>query len=135
MIKLEPIVKKWYEALDNDKMMGYACQECGAMEFPPVYCCNACSSTDMAWKEISGEAEMLDFVLTGPIAANPMNKALMPYCLASVKLAEGPSFYALVAGVSKDNKKELNEKLPVPVRAEILQREGFRTIVFRLVTE
>lgn len=133
--RLEPVVRKWYEALDQGKLVGFKCQRCGAWEFPPVYCCNNCSSTDMEWAEISGKAKMLDFVLPGAVSSNPENAALMPYCMASVQLEEGPSFYAIVKGVSKKNKPEMNKKLPVPVKAEIIQRDGFRTIVFSVVAD
>ncbi|NNK00248.1 MAG: hypothetical protein HKP58_07520 [Desulfatitalea sp.] len=116
-------------------MLGFKCQRCGAWEFPPVYCCNNCSGTDMQWAEISGKGRLLDFVCTSPISDHPENTDLKPYCLGSVELAEGPSLYAIVQGVSKKNKKEMNAKLPISVKAEIVQRDGFRSVVFRVVDE
>ena len=132
MKKGELIVKKWYEALDESKMMAFKCKRCGAYEFPPVPCCNSCSGTDMEWTEISGNAKMLDFFLPNMLSRKPENEHLMPYCYASIELEEGPRFNAYVLGVSRENKKEMNDKLPIPVKAEILQRDGFRTVVFRI---
>lgn len=132
MKKLQLVVKKWYEALDESKMMAFRCNRCGAYEFPPVYCCNSCSGTDMEWTEISGNAKLLDFVLPSPFFVQPENEYLMPYCLGSVELEEGPRFNALVPGVSKENKKEMNDKLPIPLIAETVQRDGFKTIIFRI---
>ena len=128
----ERVVKKWYDALEEDKMLGLKCNRCGAYEFPPVYCCNSCSSTDMEWAEISGNAKLLDFVLPSQLLAKPEFQPLMPYCLGSVELEEGSRFSALVLGVSKDNKKEMDDKLPIPIKAEILQRDGFKSVVFRI---
>ena len=128
----QPVVKKWYEALDEGKMLGLKCGRCGAVEFPPVYCCNTCSSTDMEWAEISGNAKMLDFVLPSPFFTKPENAQLGPYCYASIELEEGSYFSAIVVGVSKENKREMRARLPVPVKAEVLQRDGFRTVVFRI---
>ncbi len=128
----ERVVKKWYDALEEDKMLGLKCNRCGAYEFPPVYCCNSCSSIDMEWAEISGNGKLLDFVLPSQLLSKPEFEPLMPYCLGSIELEEGSRFSALVLGVSKDNKKEMDDKLPSPVKAEILQRDGFKTVVFRV---
>jgi len=129
----EPVVKRWYEALDEGKMLGLKCGRCGAVEFPPVYCCNKCSSTDMEWTEVSGKAKMLDFVLPSPLFARPENASLGFYCYGSIELEEGSYFSAIVIGVSKKNKQSIVARLPVPVKAEILQRDGFKTIAFRVV--
>ena len=39
-IKLEKVVQKFYESLDEGKMMGRKCTACGNVEFPPVFACN-----------------------------------------------------------------------------------------------
>ncbi|MGN1155091.1 MAG: zinc ribbon domain-containing protein, partial [Agathobacter sp.] len=36
MEKIGPIVKQWYTALSNGKIMGKKCTRCGAVSFPPV---------------------------------------------------------------------------------------------------
>ena len=86
----------------------------------------------MEWAEISGNAKMLDFVLPSQMFIRPENAHLGPYCYGSVKLEEGSYFSAIVVGVSKENKKEMNTKLPISIKAEIVQRDGFRTVVFRV---
>ncbi len=131
----ETVVKKWYDALEEGKLVGFKCKRCNAYEFPPVYCCNNCSSTDMEWSEISGNGKMIDFVLPNAMTAKPYNDHLMPYCMGSVELEEGPFFSALVCGVSKKNKQEMNKKLPIPVKMEIEQRDGFKTVIFRIVEQ
>jgi uncharacterized OB-fold protein len=128
----QPVVKRWYDALNEDKMLGLKCARCGALEFPPVCCCNSCSGIDMEWTEISGKAKMLDFVLPSPLFLKEESADLGPYCYGTVELDEGPRFNAIVVGVSNENAQEMNTKLPLPVNAEIVQRDGFRTLVFRL---
>ena len=76
---------------------------------------------------------MLDFVLPSPMFTRPENVHLGPYCYGSVELEEGAYFSAIVVGVSNENKKEMNTKLPIPIKAEIVQRDGFRTVVFRVI--
>ena len=100
-VKLEKVVEKFYEGLEEGKFLGRKCKECGAVEFPPVYACNTCGC--MAYGE--------------------------------VEIEEGASFNAVVKGINKKKRKELLEKLPVPVHAEIFQRDGYKTVVFALDEE
>lgn len=134
-MKLERIVKRFYDSLEEGKIMGRKCQRCGAVEFPPVIACNTCSGIDMQWVEMSGNGKMTDIVLPGVMSIKPQNEDLQPYCFACVEMEEGSRFNAIVCGVSKKNKQEMLAKLPVPIRAKIIQREGYRTVVFDVATD
>ena len=126
--KYERVVKKWYDSLEEGKILASRCTHCGAMEFPPLYSCNTCGKHDMQWEEISGDAELLSFVLNGPMDADYGER----YSLGYVKLKEGTVLSAIVFGVSKKNANEVNAMLPAPLKAEIWQRDGFKTVAFRL---
>jgi hypothetical protein len=134
-MKLERIVKTFYDSLEEGKIMGRRCKRCGAVEFPPVLCCNSCSGTEMEWVEMSGKAKMTDFVLPGILSAKPENEDLMPYSLACVELEEGPRFNTIVCGVARRNKAKLLNELPVPVKARIVQRNGYKIVIFDLAVE
>lgn len=131
-MKLERIVKGFYDSLEEGKIMGRKCQRCGAVEFPPVIACNTCSCADTEWVELSGNGKMTDIVLPGVMSIKPENDVLQPYCFACVEIEEGARLNAIVCGVSKKNKPEMLAKLPVPVRAKIIQREGYKTVVFEV---
>ena len=128
--KYERVVKKWYESLEEGKILAAKCSKCGACEFPPLYSCNSCGAHDMEWIEISGNAELNSFVLNGPMDADYGE----PYSLGYVHLEEGTVLSAIVFGVYKRNADEVNKMLPAPLKAEIWQRDGFKTIAFRLAT-
>lgn len=134
-VKLEPVVRTFYEELEKGRIMGRQCKRCGAVEFPPVLACNTCSGTDMEWIEISGRAKMTSLIMPSVLSTKPETLDLMPFCLACVEIEEGPAVNALVRGVTKKNRAELLKKMPVPVKAEIIQREGYKTVVFTLVEE
>ncbi|HHT55976.1 MAG: hypothetical protein GX892_03545 [Thermoanaerobacteraceae bacterium] len=134
-VKLEPVVRTFYEELEKGRIMGRRCKRCGAVEFPPVLACNTCSGTDMEWIEISGRAKMTSLIMPSVLSTKPETLDLMPFCLACVEIEEGPAVNALVRGVTKKNRAELLKKMPVPVKAEIIQREGYKTVVFTLVEE
>lgn len=131
-VKLEPIVKTFYENLEEGRITGRRCLECGAVEWPPVLVCNTCGCSDMEWMEISGKAQMTSVIMPSALSSKPENKKFMPFCLSAVELEEGPGVNALVTGVTKKNRAEILSKLPVPVHAKIVQQDGFKTVIFEL---
>lgn len=127
--KYERVVKKWYDSLEKGTILAARCEHCGAWEFPPLYSCNTCGEHDMVWEEISGEAVLESFVLNGPMDADYGER----YSLGYVRLKEGTFLTAIIFGVSRKNAEEVNKNLPAPVKAEIWQRDGYKTIAFRLL--
>ncbi len=134
-VKLEKVVQTFYEGLEQGKFLGKKCCKCGAVEFPPVYACNTCGSMDMEWVECSGKAVMKSIVMPAALSSKPEYAALGAYAYGEVQLEEGASFNAVVRGINKRKRKELMEKLPVPVHAETFQRDGYKTVVFVLDEE
>ncbi len=134
-VKLEPVVRTFYEELEKGRIMGRRCKRCGAVEFPPVLACNSCSGTDMEWIEISGRAKMTSLIMPSVLSTKAETLDLMPFCLACVEIEEGSMVNGLVRGVTKKNRAELLGRMPVPVKAEIVQRDGYKTVVFALVEE
>ena len=129
-VKLEKIVKTYYDNLEQGKILGRSCPKCGNMEWPPVYACNVCGHMETEWKEISGEGEMTLFVLPSVMSLKPQLKDLEPYCYAVVKLKEGVERNVMVTGVSKENEKLIRANMPYPVHAKIVQRDGYKTAIF-----
>lgn len=134
-VKLERVVKTFYDNLEEGKITGRKCTKCGAMEFPPVYACNSCGCTDLEWTEISGKAKMKSIVLPAALSTKPEYADLNPYAYGEVEIEEGASLNAVVRGITRKKRKELLDKLPVDVHAEIYQRDGYKTVVFRLDEE
>lgn len=135
-IKLEKVVQTYYEALEEGKILGRKCPKCGNVEFPPVYACNECGSLETEWYEISGKAKLHSIVLPAALSSKPEYKELGKYAYGEVELEEGSRFNAVVRGINKKKRKELEGKLPVNVHAAIFQRAGgYKTVVFDLDEE
>ena len=132
---LERIVKRFYDELENGKVMGRKCHRCGAVEFPPVLACNTCSCFDMDWIEMSGEGVVEELIKPSLMNTTPENESLKPYCFGIVKLKEGPEYNAIIRGVDPAKKYELRAKLPLPVKMSIIQRDGYKTVIYDLVEE
>lgn len=135
-IKLEKVVEKFYTSLEEGKIMGRKCPECGNVEFPPVYACNSCGCYETEWYEISGKAKMNSIVLPAALSSKPEYKKMGKYAYGEIELEEGTKLNAVVHGISKKNRKEMSAKLPLNVHASIIERDGgFKTVVFDLDEE
>lgn len=135
-IKLEKVVEKFYEGLEEGKILGRKCPECGNVEFPPVYACNACGSYETEWVEISGKAKLHSIVLPAALSSKPEYKKMGKFAYGEVELEEGTRLNAVVRGISKKNRAELSAKLPLNIHAAIIDREiGVKTVVFDLDEE
>jgi acetyl-CoA C-acetyltransferase len=130
MVKMQPYVKNWYEYFDQGKVMGLKCKRCGAVEFPPVPVCNACSGTDLEWAEISGEGELLAYHLE--YYPDPPFVEFAPYFYGTVQIKEGPCFSSILSGIKVDEDQSLFEQLPLPVQAEVIQLNGYKFVGFRV---
>lgn len=134
-IQLETTVRKYYEALEEGKILGKKCKRCGHIEWPPFYACNDCGCNDMEWVEMSGKGELSSIVLPAVLNAKPENADLMPYAYGIVNM-DGSEQNALIQGITKENAEELWLHMPVPVKAKIISRgpEGkeYKTVIFEL---
>ncbi len=131
-MKLERIVKRFYDELDEGRIMGRKCPVCGAVEFPPKIACTACGNFETEWVEMSGKGMMTEFIMTSGMA-HPRVEQLQPCAFACVTVEEGAEINAVVRGITPENAEELRARLPLPVKACIVQREGYKSVVYDLV--
>jgi uncharacterized OB-fold protein len=133
-MEMERIVKRFYDELENGKIMGRKCKACGAVEFPPVIACNACGHFETEWFEMSGEGVVTDIVMPSPMT-NPRCDVFAPFGLCCVTLKEGREINAIVRGVTPETEAGLKSGASYPVKASIFQRDGFKTVVYDMVVE
>ena len=133
-MKLERIVKRFYDELDEGRIMGRKCPVCGAVEFPPKIACTSCGNFETGWVEMSGRGVVTEFILTSGMA-HPRIDILQPCAFGCVTLEEGVEINAVVRGITAENAAGLRARLPLPVKARIVQREGYKSVVYDLVTE
>ncbi len=144
-VKLEKLVQPFYEALEEGKIMGRKCPDCGAVEFPPVYACNSCGCLHTEWYEISGKAKMRSIVMPAALSSKPEYKAMGKFAYGEIELEEGAKFNGVVRGMTKKIRKSIMEQvdttkeaLDIDVHAAIYQPEGqpddmrYKTVVFDL---
>ena len=85
---MEPIVKKFYEGLEEGVYYARKCQECGAVEFPPHLACNTCGYHGTEWVEVSGHGKLLNEFQTAYVL--PLHLGIFPEGEERTNAAEKP---------------------------------------------
>lgn len=134
--KMEPIVKKFYQGLEEGKFYGRKCKECGAIDFPPHLACNVCGYHETEWCEVSGHGHVMSFTVPGPQNDKPYLKEVGKYAYGAVELDEGPQYTYVIYGITKKNAKDIRSRImageTVGVHATTIQRDGWKELVFEL---
>jgi len=142
MFELRPILKTYYDALEEGKILGMKCEECGDVVWPPLPTCQKCDSTELNWIDMGNEAiideiRYEDSSVGGDYTFRKANDYFVnkePYCISVGQFQEGTrQFHAALYGVTKDNVDELISKLPFTAKVEFIQMDGgFKSVGFRV---
>ena len=119
--------------LDEDKLMGSKCNQCGAVFTPPRPICIQCHSSDMEWLEMQGRGKLAGFtcITIGPaFMIEEGYDRNNPYCVGVVELDEGTRVDARIEDV--DASKPETIKVGMPLTVKFLHRgegENLRTFL------
>lgn len=127
------VVKKFYEALDEGKVLGRKCTKCDHVEFPPYLACNACGNLDTEWVEISGKAVATQLVPIAMAFTEPsFASRIGDYVLATVKPENSDEYNTCLLGVKAEQIEELVKELPLPVKPVIRQLDEYKMVFWEL---
>jgi hypothetical protein len=87
-------IAKFIDYLEDAKVCGTKCKECGSLQFPPRAHCTRCLATNIEWKELSGDCTLITFTKVDAAPAAFAEQA--PYLLGLAELAEGPKVFAWI---------------------------------------
>ena len=111
--------------LQEERLMGSRCKECGALFVPPRSICIHCFSADMEWVEMTGKGRLAAFtcISIGPpsMIAEGYNRK-NPYCSGVIELDEGAKVDARIEGV--DTLKPETIKVGMPMTVQFRHRDG-----------
>lgn len=134
-ILYEKVVKKYYDALDEGRILGRRCPKCGHVEFPPYLACNECGNYEgMEWVETSGRGEVTCLVPCPMIFQDPFFQQATGgnYVLASVRPEGSDECSVPLLGVTPEQVPALEPLLPLPVKAVIFQDNGYKFVAWEL---
>jgi hypothetical protein len=99
--------------LEQGKIMGTRCTQCGATFFPPRADCYVCLSSDMDWFEVSGKGKLVSYTRLeyGPVGFEND----LPYALALVDYGNYKVFGRLNRDIPDDALK-----IGMDVKAEVV---------------
>lgn len=142
MYKLRPILKTYYDALEDNKVLGMKCEECGDVVWPPLPTCQECGSYHLDWMDMGKEAIIeeirfedinaaVDYTF---VKANAGFVDKSPYCICVGHFPEGThQFHAALYGVDRGNIAELTAKLPFTAEVKLIQMDGgFKSVGFKV---
>jgi uncharacterized OB-fold protein len=87
-------VAKFMDFLQEGKVYGTKCKECGALQFPPRAHCLRCLSSNFEWSHLSGNCTLITY--TEVEATQSAFKEQGPYTLGLAELAEAPKAFAWI---------------------------------------
>lgn len=90
----------WESARQNELKM-QKCGECGHIRYPISHVCPKCLSEEFAWSKLSGEGEILSYIVFHQ-RYSPAFADDLPYNVALIELKEGPRMYSNIVGVPND---------------------------------
>jgi uncharacterized protein len=95
------------------------CSDCGHIRFPLSPVCPRCHSMHSQWEKLSGKGNIYTFTVYR-VAYHPAFKDAVPYVLAIIRLAEGPSLESNIIGCQPEDVKI---DMPVEVSFEDITPE------------
>ncbi len=84
----------FFKYCSEGKLMSAKCEKCDSLWIPPREICPTCLSSEMTWKEMSRDGELLTYTVVHVPA--PSFKGRAPYVVGIVRLTEGPVLSGLV---------------------------------------
>lgn len=112
-------IQNYLEYIQNKKLMGSKCKDCGTLYAPVRKLCTKCNSLNMEWVEMSGKGELAAFtcITVGtPYFIEKGYDRNKPYCFSVIKLEEGPMVSAQLVGVNESKPDTINIGMPVKVK-------------------
>ncbi|NHI92909.1 MAG: Zn-ribbon domain-containing OB-fold protein [Candidatus Lokiarchaeota archaeon] len=116
-------VQSYIDYINQKKLMGTKCKDCGNIDLPPRGVCSKCMSSNVGWIEVEGKGKLATFsaIHVGTTFMNNKGYSMKkPYLFGTIDLDSGPSIAAHVKGLD-----ELNpEKIKIGTRLKINYEDG-----------
>lgn len=102
-------ISKFIDYLQEGKIYGTQCKECGCVQFPPRAHCVRCLSNSFEWKELTGDGVLITY--TKVDATPSMFKDQSPYFLGLAELSDGPKVFAWIDKTIPEDQISIGMKL------------------------
>ena len=96
-------VNDFIDKLEEGKVSGTQCKECGEKYFPPRADCCKCFSSDMQWFDVDGTGKLITYSKLEYAPTGFEND--LPYCIAVVDFGEYKVFGRISSDIADDEIK------------------------------
>lgn len=103
----------FYDELKAGRVSVQGCSSCEELRHPPVPMCPSCHSLDWSPRQMSGEGELISYVVMHHPIVPPFQDG---YIVALIELTEGPRLVMNLEGIAEDD-IEIGMKVEVTAHA------------------
>ena len=137
---LKPIVKTYYDALEEGTILGRKCQRCGHIEFPPFLCCNTCGCLDTEWVDLTNMRGIVKQALPtrGAFGDPEFRQTHGDYFAVEVQVPNIDPFNTSLLHVDYDQYAEFDKAIDekeMEVKPLIIQDEDVKVVVWEIEGE
>lgn len=133
---IERVVLKYYEALEEGKILGRKCTSCGHIEFPPYLACNTCGNLDTEWVELDGEAVCNQILPPPACFLEPdLKDRVGDYWHGAIQPKDCDELGSLLININPAMLEEAKKRLPLKVRPVITQELDTKAVFWEPVDE
>ena len=94
-----PETEPFWEGCRRGELRLQRCDACGQVQFPPRRYCSGCLSDGLTWERASGRGNVRSWTVV-TLPNSPAFLADVPYVVALIELAEGPTLLSGIRGCS-----------------------------------
>jgi hypothetical protein len=96
-----PLTAPYWQAAREGRLVLQRCEACGRHQFYPRSICTACASERLTWRDASGRGHVKSFTVIRR-AVSAAYEPEVPYVVALIALAEGPTLMSNVVGCAPE---------------------------------
>lgn len=130
-IKMERIVKTYYDALEEGKLLGRRCPVCGHIEYPPYLACNECGNLDTEWIELTDVRAHVTQILPAlkVFPETEFKKKHGGYMAICIQIENADPYVTSLLHVPDERYQELHDNLEnVIVKPFIIQKGDMKVV-------
>jgi len=111
-------IEQFYNFMNEGKVMGAKCRNCGKIMLPPRPICMQCYSENLEWIEIGKRGRLLTYTIIH--VAPPQFQHLTPYAVGIVELENGLRLPGMIRDVDFD---KIKIGMELEIEVEPVKRE------------
>ena len=137
---LKPIVKTYYDALEEGTILGRKCTRCGHIEFPLYLFCNGCGGLDTEWVDLTNMRGIVKQALPtkGAFGDPEFRNTQGDYFAVEIEVSGMDAFNASLLHVDYDKYEEFDQYIQeheVEVKPLLFQDEDMKVVAWELVED